>query len=241
MEHRRGRKGSVDDMAALACDDVPGLGDFAILEVWYAIMAVYVDDLLVAADDQWHGTVVISLQRIWETSSPQILGVNADSVTYLGVVVTMGPDGKGFLIHQIPYLADLLDKYSDLVPGKSKSTTAPTDEAISHGEVDDDTISRLRAALGAMLWLATRSRPDISWSHSMASGMIASDPVECRRRVVHMLGFAPSGSRSHSGTVVKIGGSLLTWRSHRQSLTALSAAEAELYAAVEGLAPMRSS
>eukprot|EP00971_Amphidinium_carterae_P286500 5688156-Amphidinium_carterae.1 len=40
---------------------------------------------------------------------------------------------------------------------------------------------------------------------------------------------------------MKFGGSLLTWRSHKQSLTALSTAEAELYSAVEGLNPLRAA
>eukprot|EP00971_Amphidinium_carterae_P327231 6458446-Amphidinium_carterae.2 len=267
MEHRRGRKGCVGDLAAMACDGVPSLDDFAIPETWYAIMTVYVDDLMVAASDDYHGFVIESLQRIWQTSTPQVLGLNADSFTYLGVVVSLAPDGMGFIVHQVPYLADLLDKYSDLVPVKSKVTTAPTDESSVGGEVSDDMVSRLRAVLGALLWLATRSRPDISWAHSMASTAVSSNPCDCEKRVVHLLGylrdsadlgirvcpeseqldvyteisFAPSGSRSHSGTVAKIGNSLLTWRSHRQSLTALSTAEAELYAAVEGLSVLRSS
>eukprot|EP00971_Amphidinium_carterae_P346170 6487486-Amphidinium_carterae.1 len=55
------------------------------------------------------------------------------------------------------------------------------------------------------------------------------------------ISFSPGGAKSHSGTVLKFGGSLLTWRSHKQSLTALSTAEAELYSAVEGLNPLRAA
>eukprot|EP00971_Amphidinium_carterae_P061908 1226120-Amphidinium_carterae.1 len=267
LEQRKGRHVDVAGMVAMACDDVPSLEDFSVPNTWYAMMTVYVDDLMVSASDEYHSAVMSSLQALWETSPPQILGVNADSLTYLGVVVELGLEGKGFVIHQGPYIADLLDKYSDLVPLRTKSTTAPSDETASSGNVSDELVAKLRGVLGAILWVVTRSRPDLAWSHSMASGALTVDAWDCKQRVVHMLGylqsqpelgirimpegddlevytdisFAPGGSRSHSGTVAKFGGSLLTWRSHKQSLTALSTAEAELYSAVEGLIPLRAA
>eukprot|EP00971_Amphidinium_carterae_P226669 4495757-Amphidinium_carterae.1 len=51
------------------------------------------------------------------------------------------------------------------------------------------------------------------------------------------ISFAPGGGKSHSGLLLQFGGSTMTWRSHKQSIVALSTGEAELYACVEGLGP----
>eukprot|EP00971_Amphidinium_carterae_P096505 1909654-Amphidinium_carterae.1 len=150
-------------------------------------MTVYVDDLLVASSDEHHALVMEALRCTWETSPPQILGENAESITYLGVVITLGQGGRGFIIHQSPYVADLLDKHSEFVPLKCKSTTAPTEEIQDSSEVPGDLVAKLRAVLGALLWVVTRSRPDLAWALSAASGALTVDAWDCKRRVVHIM------------------------------------------------------
>lgn len=55
-------------------------------------------------------------------------------------------------------------------------------------------------------------------------------------RVYTDASFAPDGGESHGCVIVKVGSSLLAWKSGRQSMVTLSTAEAELLEVVEGFA-----
>eukprot|EP00971_Amphidinium_carterae_P098241 1943469-Amphidinium_carterae.1 len=55
------------------------------------------------------------------------------------------------------------------------------------------------------------------------------------------ISFAAGACKSHSGLILQFGNSTLSWRSHKQSLVALSTGEAELYACVEGLGVLRAA
>ena len=46
--------------------------------------------------------------------------------------------------------------------------------------------------------------------------------------------FAPEGARSHTGWLIQLGDTPISWRSSRQTCVTLSTAESELYASVEG-------
>ena len=63
-----------------------------------------------------------------------------------------------------------------------------------------------------------------------------TDGTEKELQVYTDASFAPDGGESHGCVVVKLGASLLAWKSSRQSMVALSTAEAELMEVVEGFA-----
>eukprot|EP00971_Amphidinium_carterae_P147467 2922288-Amphidinium_carterae.4 len=254
-------------------DSVPSGLDFPIASGIMAYLCVYVDDLLLTAEDEVHDAVMSQLRETWKTSEPKVLGRNCDSLVYLGVVVCYESEGSDvLLIHQIPYVSDLLDKYRDWIPLKTITQPSPpesfADSAAEREEtVTEDQIATMRAILGAVLWLVTRTRPDLAWSHSMCATTLVSNSSECLKRVRQLLGylqdyncvalnmtpqddklvvctdisFAAGGNKSHSGVLLQYGNASLTWRSHKQSIVALSTGEAELYACIEGLSVIRAA
>ena len=138
----------------------------------------------------------------------------------------------------------------------TNKTMAPLAET---GSGDAALKKRCQQILGAVLWLVTRTRPDIAYAHSKAASMIDKDLQECYTRAVNMLAyiqscpnfglkyprattapslsvygdcfFAPTGSASHEGNCAYVGSSFVGWRSKRQTMTAMSSCEGEIIAA----------
>ena len=120
-------------------------------------------------------------------------------------------------------------------------------------------LKSLQGFAGELNWLSTRTRPDISYFVSVLSSMLTKQSSWCfslvkkihrylsgtkdqgvqltsggDMRALHAwsdAGFAGESTKSQTGLVLVWGGSIVLWRSSRQSSSALSTAEAELTAA----------
>ena len=141
-------------------------------------------------------------------------------------------------------------------PNKSVTMDKPSD---AEDIPTPEELTQLQSHSGAFNWLATRTRPDVSywtsllasassrqckWSQELAhkvlrylagapeQGMLmTATGSEDNFEVFSDAGFAGADTRSQNGLVILWGGSIITWRSSRAALSALSTAEAELCAA----------
>ena len=144
------------------------------------------------------------------------------------------------------------------------------------------TVKQAQKITGELLWLASKTRPDISWAvmkmsqwavkrpswtlelgaavlayvrSSVDHGLLYPPevPVDCdpdlarrkprREGTIEVLvdaSFSPGDSHSVSGTMILLAGCPVQWESKKQGLMALSTAEAELTALLEGLQSGRS-
>ncbi len=156
------------------------------------------------------------------------------------------------------FSADLVLK-KRTTPGEPESFSAPMG---SKSFRDDQNGYYLPSMVGSLLWLSLRTRPDIAWSVSRIASLAANQPEEARIRIKQVLQYlrwtidyclvfvpcpqefdflcftdaslSPTGEKSQQGVVMYAGPNLVAWVSNRQSLVALSSAEAELIAAVAG-------
>ena len=127
-------------------------------------------------------------------------------------------------------------------------------------------VKEAQKVVGELLWTLTRTRPDLMFSMSRLCSNTLKSPVKVKEisdqvkgylrktaeeglkfkkdeeqeaktmRVYTDASFAPDGGESHGCVIVKVGSSLLAWKSGRQSMVTLSTAEAELLEVVEGFA-----
>ena len=127
---------------------------------------------------------------------------------------------------------------------------------------DEGTLRMAQRRVGELLWLASRTRPDLMYLVALLSSKVTRDP-----QMVNLLGeraldylaetvdyrltfpnevanqdlhvytdssFAPSSGRSHGSAAVFLNQGPISWRSARQQLVTLSTAESELIEAVDG-------
>ena len=240
-------------------------------------MIVYVDDILMVGDKKVTDVAGATIQRVWSTSNPEYSIPGGTSMRFLGIEIQRLKDGTYYL-HQGSYVREVLERHGD--GGKALFIKTPEEK-----EEINPTLVKVKEAqkiTGELLWLASKTRPDVAWAVmkmsqsavkrplwtlEMGEAVLAylrstvdvglffpigvpvdEDPDLARRRprekgtieVLVDASFSPGDGHSITGTIVLLAGCPIQWETRKQSLMALSTAEAELTALVEGLQVGRS-
>ncbi|CAE7596983.1 GIP [Symbiodinium sp. CCMP2592] len=228
------------------------------------LILLYVDDILLCGPLWLVQAVSSSIRGVWKASELDLLDVDHE-IRFLGCEIAVSEDYSAIYIHQRPYIEEILRQYA--TPETEQSPIQAPKELVTFEAYDgesagtEDEIKRAQKACGELLWIAQRSRPDISYVVcAMGSLLTRAAPrcLEIARRLRSYLqrtknlalalrpvregfsvytdsSFAPEGAKSHSGLVAVWLGAPICWRSARQPFVCLSTAECELLAATEGL------
>ena len=226
----------------------------------HGLLCVYVDDFLIMVKEgPGREQFIKAITNLWEFGKERVLSPESP-FTFLGLDWIQRPDGGIYLVQE-RFTKELLEKYgmAQCKPAKSVSLDRPP---MKEDIPTPDQLRELQAYAGAFNWLATRTRPDVSyytsllassaskqatWSKELAhkilrylagtasqGRLLTSEGSEGDLRVYTDAGFAGAATQSQNGLVICWGGSIVTWRSSRAALSALSTAEAELCAAALG-------
>jgi hypothetical protein len=227
------------------------------------IVGVYVDDLQMAYkfDDEHslYASFVKKLTDRWNVDD------EGDVADLLGVEFER--DGKDVILTQKAYIERLMSEYSpDGVPPRQQGNRTPCDVSIIQEVCDaladtterDPTMLKLYQSLvGALLYCATHTRPDVAYAVGMLCRCMARPTpqlLDSAKRVLHYLGATKtlglrfkadsrplhgmsdadwSIQRSTMGYVFMLNRAAISWSSRRQSSVSLSTCEAEIMAASE--------
>ena len=203
------------------------------------------------------------IQRIWKTSELSILRPGRP-VRVLGMELEVDDGGEVVYVNQRGYIEEILRSYDvpegarDRIPlGKDLASFEVAEDDL---EPDAEAVSDSQKLTGELMWISQKTRPDLSYTCSLMSALTIRAPhrcVEIGRKVLRYLNatkevkmvikdkderltlfpdaaFAPSSSRSQTGWAIYWRGTPLAWRSGRQSTIALSTAESELQAILDG-------
>ena len=219
-----------------------------------SIIGVYVDDFVIATESSER------IEQVKAALSQKFDVKDLGSLHYfLGVQVKQ--DEKGTWIGQPTFTESILQKYgmSDAKPVKTPvSVNSKLLNASEESELVDQSL--YQSAVGSLLYLATRTRPDISFAVNNVA-RYCSKPTKSHwtavkrifrylRGTTHHGLLYSKGSESHdligysdadwggddndykstTGYLFQIGGTAITWKSKKQSCVALSTAEAEYMA-----------
>ena len=218
---------------------------------WDLLIAVYVDDVIIAAKDEM--TADKAIERI---KSRFDIHDYLECSEYLGMRINVAEDAVE--ISQTKYIEEVLERFGmkDCNPTKS-----PMDVFEDFSKYARNGTVPVKELLGCLNFLATRTRPDISVciSHLGTFADVPSTELwKAAKRVLRYLkgtkersivlrpvqdwkvnAYTDAGfrtlteARCTSGSMVVIDGTPVAWRSTKQTRLAKSTCEAELVAALD--------
>ena len=159
-----------------------------------ALCGIYVDDYLAVGPKDVVNAFFEHLRTTWKTTDPVFLapGIN---FSFLGITLELTP--LGLLLHQKTYTEALLSEYKDVIPQRKRTTTGkpehfdkqePQPPDMSNPE-HMEWVKRGQKILGALLWLSTRTRPDIACAVSLAAQALWQDLETLKVRLRHLLQY----------------------------------------------------
>ena len=249
-------------------DELASLSNGRIL----GLVMTYVDDVFIAAEGDLVEAITAKFQETWTTSSPE--EVSEKSTRFLGMEVekiwSEEKERSEWVVTQSGYIKDLLERYDQGKEEKEKRVRKipiSRDLAIMEEDSQPPDLKRVRQCqreVGELLWLVTRTRPDLMYTISRMGAHVTKSTVKVleaaeqtrdylrgtwdqglkfeegkEKEVVIQVwsdaSFAPEGEESHGCFTVMVNDSALLWRSGRQASITLSTAEAELNELIEAM------
>ena len=147
-----------------------------------ALCGIYVDDCLSVGPHDIVTSFLEHLRGIWKTTDPVYL-TPGDESSFLGITLEL--TSVGLLLHQRTYTEDVLEEYKDVTPKRKRATTGKPE----HFDKDAKWVRRARKILGALLWLLTRTRPDIACAVSLAAQSLWHNLDHLKTRLEHLLQY----------------------------------------------------
>ena len=137
----------------------------------FAILGVYVDDMLATGPREILDNLFHAIQTKWETSRPQFAS-DKGGISFCGVEIL--DSGAQLHLHQKKYLADLLNRYPEVTGGAQQPGLKEPDDNMPSDKTSPD-LARIRLAqklAGELLWIATKTRPDLVYITSRIGQMV---------------------------------------------------------------------
>ena len=153
-------------------------------------ITVYVDDLLYVGTVEAITAAHTWLASEWKTSGLAWIGQD-EPVRFLGTELLRSTDG--FSLSQRGYLNEVL-KHHGLLEAPGSLTPCPQNWLL--GEVDleaveysEEILARAQKLTGELLWLSTRSRPDVMHAVSTMSSLCLRNPALAERIGLRTLAY----------------------------------------------------
>lgn len=148
-------------------------------------MAIYVDDMLVAAEDGNLEVAFGALKEIWNCSPEEYVGT-AHPMRFCGYEIVEMADG-GLHIGQGSYLRDLLERHG--VEGEEKMPVPQITDEEDENPIDYGEVKRAQQVIGELQWLVGRTRPDAAYGVGVLARLIHRRPQYVNKLAAHLLRY----------------------------------------------------
>ena len=180
-------------------------------------IAVYADDMLIAARKPLAEAIAQAIAACWECSTPQEVSADPHQpVRFLGIDLTCDSEGN-LQLSQEAYLRDLGKRYEQELKGHGKPITplpCALDDDSTEPNPSHEDIRRAQTLVGERLWSSIRTRPDISYSVSRLASLITRAPVRVYKAGIGVLAYLVATVDVH---LVYWKGNRAVWSEFKQS------------------------
>ena len=143
------------------------------METLVGLCSVYVDDILATGDRKTAEGFIKKLQDQWVCSTPEWVA-KQKWTRFCGLELRWSQDGNDLHVAQPSYIAEILRRHQIEKTRPIPFVKPEVDEGAEVVNIED--LRRAQGIVGELLWLAIRSRPDISYAVNWMSQMIARHP-----------------------------------------------------------------
>ena len=149
----------------------------------YGYILTYVDDFLVVGPPHVRRAIEEEISRVWkvrlEGSIRQFDKQNPEaSITFLSTVIRSHPTHGGFTMSQEAFVRDVLKTWemTDCRPAITPGIPTTVELPVEDNHLPEE-IHRAQKIAGSLIWLSTRTRPDITYAQSRISSMMTKAPI----------------------------------------------------------------
>jgi hypothetical protein len=219
-------------------------------------LIIYVDDMIITGDDSEE------ISRLQQQLGTEFEMKNLGGLKYfLGIEVARS--NQGIFLSQRKYILDLLSEVGLLECKPAETPIVQNHKLGEHPDQVPTNKERYQRLVGKLIYLS-HTRPDIAYAVSVVSQFMHNPSDEHMDAVIRILQYLKSSPgkglmfskndhlkvegymdadwagnisdrKSTSGYFMFVGGNLVTWRSKKQNVVALSSAEAEFRGMAKGL------
>ena len=168
---------------------------------WLGLLSVYVDDLLVAAEDDAAMEAMKAIEKIWAISDVEVSEAKR-SIKYCGFEIDVPPDGDGFIVRRKKYEQELMMRWkvSEKVALSGLQNSGEEEQIQQY--IEQKEMKETQAFTGAQLWLSTRTRPHPCKGVAAVSRLVARNPlkaVQIGHILLEYVNGNPDGLSFYSG------------------------------------------
>ena len=151
-------------------------------------LLVYVDDMMVIGSPNHMDGAIGAITGKWQCSNPDRLEVDGPSVRFCGFELKLKEDG--LRLTQEGYLQTMLERRE--VEGSENQPLPKIQEEEETEEFEIGDLRKIQALVGEVLWMSTRTRPDISFAVGALGRMLHKRPRYAWTLGQHLLRYLNS-------------------------------------------------
>ena len=159
-------------------------------------VAIYVDDIMISAEEALAKAVVQAVQTLWSCSDPETVGSKRPGVRFLGLDLFWIDEGT-LALSQESYLLELGKKHQGELQEVGQPATPMIqgfdDEAVEQ-DIKIEELRRTQGLVGEILWAAIRTRPDVSYAVSRIASRTSKAPRMAYKAALHTLAYLLNSS-----------------------------------------------
>ena len=144
---------------------------------WTGLMSVYVGDILVSGEEATVSVAISSLQTTWTTSNIEWASPTS-AVHFCGFEIAPDAGGDGFHIAQNKYEQEILSRWNVSASAAFPNFKISEGDSEQQPDVDRNQVREAQALAGSLLWLSTRSRPDLAFGVAAISRLVTRNPAK---------------------------------------------------------------
>ena len=142
---------------------------------WCGLLCVYVDDLLFCGEEEPLQHALAAVESQWSCAEAEWAS-DVKPLKFCGIEITVDKEGNGLHLSQRGYETELLDRWPVQEGLNFPNYKINEQDFEAADQIDPKVLREAQALAGALLWLSTKTRPDISFGVSAMSRLMSRNP-----------------------------------------------------------------